>query len=324
LIPRYGQAGVDAYQSYVDALSPFKDASRKELLCMDNRMQDYLRMTDEVAQALLRLDSAPIQWPAEDIDHINLFPNGVDILNTRAKIWAARAEKPSAALELGVALRFGMKLRKAQGPMIVWLCGVACEYRTLRALKCVLSGITSRDLKSQLWKDFPSTVNQRLELADVWRAEFIYFKSHAQKMPLDEMVKDYVKIGWFMRRIDESKESAWPLEQRIFDLSATMPMAEEICRSQVEWWEGGAGSPPRYDHLWQGVPEPPKPGADSSRFRQIIAGIENPLGKHTARRLSQGAWMGRTACAVRSRKLAVTRFLYAFRSASFSELMYRD
>ena len=179
LDPRFGEAGIETYQNYVEALAPFKDASRETLRCMDNRMADYLQMTDEVAQALFRLDPMPIQWPAVDVEQINLLPNAVDILNTRAGIWVARAEKPSAVLELTAALRLGRKLREAQGPIIVWLCGVACEYRTFRALKCVLSGITPRDLKAELWKEFPNIKNHRSEHADVWRAEFLHIQENA-------------------------------------------------------------------------------------------------------------------------------------------------
>jgi hypothetical protein len=283
-----------------------------------------LQKTQSVANALAELDSCAIQYPPVDIDSVMQFGNATDILTTRARILASRDDKVSAGNELCTALRLTRKLRESQGPMLIWLCGVGCEARALRALSSVLPGISGRRSKEPIWRDFPTANNQRSELADAWRAEYIYIKNKALEMPLEEIVRDYVKIRWIPRILDETKESAWPLEDWIFDPESTMRMVEDIIGKEIEWWESGKGAAPQYKHYWAGVPEPLDPGRDARRFRKLIADIENPLGKHVVRRIAKGCWMGRTAASIRRRRLAVKRFSYALRSFTFSELLHAE
>lgn len=322
LEPRAGEGGLATYQDYLQALEPFAEWSRDALRCTNGEPLHYLQKTENVAHALADLDPCAIQYPPADIDSVTQFGNATDILTTRARILASRGDKGSAIRELCNALRLARKLRESQGPMLIWLCGVGCEHRTLRALSYVLPGISGRRLKEPIWREFPTADHQRSELADTWRAEYIYIKNKAMEMPLQEIVRDYVKIGWIPRLLDETKESAWPLEDWIFDAESTMRMVEDIIGKEIGWWESGVGAPPQYKHYWAGVPEPPDPGRDPRRFRKLIADIENPLGKHVARRIGKVCWMGRTAASIRRRRLAVKRFSYALRSFTFSELLH--
>jgi hypothetical protein len=161
LEPRAGEEGLATYQAYLQALEPFADWTREALRCTVSEPLHYLQKTQSVANALAELDSCAIQYPPVDIDSVMQFGNATDILTTRARILASRDDKVSAGNELCTALRLTRKLRESQGPMLIWLCGVGCEARALRALSSVLPGISGRRLKEPIWRDFPTANNQR-------------------------------------------------------------------------------------------------------------------------------------------------------------------